>query len=298
MKDTLESLRRRFVSAVEQATKREERQRCFSAIVKITDELCLQYGEPEETADEMLRLVDEIRKTEFAKELASYLEDLTDRIESLPTMTSEDVMPPLLEEELADFKLGVLHDTQIRFEQGRLLLSAVEDDLSKEEIKRQICELNKRDMSDWEDFCGDFRDIIRTVERREQRMLRNTAPVAPPVSIPVDLLQERSPDEDVSSSGATPSGEPPKESSQSERPGYDDPRDLARDRWIYERRKAGRENYQIIEELGKIFAKHDWGPITTAEGVRLAVKNYCLRTGAEPLPRSKGGRPRKKTPKA
>ncbi len=70
-----------------------------------------------------------------------------------------------------------------------------------------------------------------------------------------------------------------------------------RDKWIYEKRKKGVKNQQVIEELEKVFAKKMWSPIATTQGIRDSVSRYRYFTGEPELPNRKGGRPLKKTAK-
>ncbi|SMP65575.1 hypothetical protein SAMN06265222_10998 [Neorhodopirellula lusitana] len=70
-----------------------------------------------------------------------------------------------------------------------------------------------------------------------------------------------------------------------------------RDHFIYRKRKEGLDNRKVIDELSKIFAEKRWEPITTPQGIRDAIKRYCIKTKAPQLTRNKSGRPRNETAK-
>lgn len=81
------------------------------------------------------------------------------------------------------------------------------------------------------------------------------------------------------------------ESSTDAKPkGYTNPLTEARDKWVYEKKKKGASNKDIMEDLNKLFVEKDWESLTTPQAVRTAVKRYEDNTGAPKLPRSKGGR--------
>jgi hypothetical protein len=78
--------------------------------------------------------------------------------------------------------------------------------------------------------------------------------------------------------------------------GYDDKNREARDRFIYECKKAGLLNREIIKELRKK-SKKNWEPLTTDKSITNAVKRYTILTNAPALRPSQGGRPRGGTAK-
>ncbi len=71
-----------------------------------------------------------------------------------------------------------------------------------------------------------------------------------------------------------------------------------RDRWVYENRKAGMTNPQVVKELERIFAGPGWTPLTSDQSIRDAVKRWILKAGAPSLPPASGGRLVGKNPKA
>lgn len=76
-------------------------------------------------------------------------------------------------------------------------------------------------------------------------------------------------------------------------PGYPIPDDYERDKWIFEQRKAGRTNPDIIRELE---TKRGWTPLYSPDSIRDAVRRYCLHHHL-PVPQGRRGRPRTKTGK-
>lgn len=66
-----------------------------------------------------------------------------------------------------------------------------------------------------------------------------------------------------------------------------------RDKWIYEKIKNGATNPQVIADLKKIFADRNWVWVSTSNSVSEAVKRWIDDGLGEPLPKRKGGRPRK-----
>jgi hypothetical protein len=69
--------------------------------------------------------------------------------------------------------------------------------------------------------------------------------------------------------------------------GYPIPDDYERDKWIYEQRKAGKTNPDIIRELG---SRSGWTPLYSEDSIRDAVKRYCLHHGLS-VPQGRRGRP-------
>lgn len=114
-------------------------------------------------------------------------------------------------------------------------------------------------------WCSDNLDRIPTeLDCVLERMLENqSVTLEEQLSTPVPKI--------------TPPQTPPVEKAP---PGYPDPKMEERDRWIYEKRKAGVSNPKLITQLAEIFVAHDWYHITTDEGIRKAVKRYIERTGA------------------
>jgi hypothetical protein len=71
-----------------------------------------------------------------------------------------------------------------------------------------------------------------------------------------------------------------------------------RDHFVYEKRKDGMQNPQVIAELWEIFSVNGWEPLTVAQSIRNAVKRWCINTGASPLEKVGAGRPKAKNPQA
>ena len=69
-----------------------------------------------------------------------------------------------------------------------------------------------------------------------------------------------------------------------------------RDRFIYQQKRLGKTNRQIIKALEEKSPPNNWEPLGTPESIRKAVNRYTKLAGAEPLPGGKPGRPRGKTP--
>lgn len=65
-----------------------------------------------------------------------------------------------------------------------------------------------------------------------------------------------------------------------------------RDQFVYEKRNCGMRNPQVIAELEKIFSVKGWELLTTPQGIRDAVKRWCINTGASPISNVVGGRPK------
>lgn len=72
-----------------------------------------------------------------------------------------------------------------------------------------------------------------------------------------------------------------------------------RDKWIHDRRTQGDTNQTVIEELARIFVGRGWDHVTSAGGIRDAVKRWILQGGGNPLPakQKRGGRPENPTVK-
>ncbi|NLS94301.1 MAG: toll/interleukin-1 receptor domain-containing protein [Planctomycetaceae bacterium] len=71
---------------------------------------------------------------------------------------------------------------------------------------------------------------------------------------------------------------------------YPIPDDYERDKWIYEQRLAGATNPEIIEALEG--NKNCWGPLTSEDSIRDAIKRYCLFHRLK-VPQGRRGRPAK-----
>ena len=79
--------------------------------------------------------------------------------------------------------------------------------------------------------------------------------------------------------------------------GYTDKEMEDRDRFIYQQRKSEKTNPQVIAALEEKSPANNWEPLTTEQSIRDAVNRYIRLTGADPLPKNRGGRPKGKTPK-
>jgi hypothetical protein len=79
--------------------------------------------------------------------------------------------------------------------------------------------------------------------------------------------------------------------SQAVREPCSDPDNYERNRWLYEQRKAGRTNKQILQELDRIAHERDFAPLKSQNALRTAIGSYAEY---ERLPKIDGqrGRPR------
>ena len=78
-------------------------------------------------------------------------------------------------------------------------------------------------------------------------------------------------------------------------PRYDkDQKQLERDKWICEQRKANVTIPKIIESLKKIALDREWEPLYTDQSITDSVNRYCGYVG-DAAPKSKAGRPRKQS---
>jgi hypothetical protein len=81
-----------------------------------------------------------------------------------------------------------------------------------------------------------------------------------------------------------PQPEPPAVAPKRRRRRARDAKAEARDRWLYQQCKKGKQYKTIMLELGRVASDKGWEDLSSPQGVQQAVERYIARHGLDPLP--------------